>query len=50
MAHDKKRRGGALQLILTRGIGRAFADGSVAPDELEAFLERELDSAGLAVG
>ena len=47
MAHDKKRSGGRLRLVLSRGIGRAFLD-KVDPAELAAFLAAE--SARVAVG
>jgi 3-dehydroquinate synthase len=43
MRHDKKARNGGLPLILTRGIGRAFADDSVRADELTAFLDAQLN-------
>ncbi|MFL6863775.1 MAG: 3-dehydroquinate synthase [Allosphingosinicella sp.] len=42
MAADKKASGGRLSFILTRGIGEAFVDRTVAAAEAEAFLEREL--------
>jgi 3-dehydroquinate synthase len=42
MRHDKKARNGRLPLILTRGIGRAFADDNVRADELTAFLDAQL--------
>ena len=35
---DKKNSGGALALILTRGIGKAYLDRSVDPGRLAAFL------------
>ncbi len=38
MARDKKNDGGALALVLVRGIGRAFLDHSVEPHRLAAFL------------
>ena len=44
MAHDKKREGGRLRLVLTRGIGKAFVDDSVSLEEVEAFLDRQLRS------
>jgi len=50
MAHDKKRQGAGLRLVLVRGIGEAFVGDSVEPAEVEAFLEREAGSAGVAVG
>ena len=40
MAHDKKRQRGRLTLILARGIGHAFLERDVAPDELRTFLDR----------
>lgn len=49
MAHDKKREGGRMRLVLARAIGEAFLDDTVEPAEIEAFLERER-SAGFAVG
>jgi 3-dehydroquinate synthase len=49
MAHDKKREGGRMRLVLARGIGDTFLDDTVGPAEIEAFLERER-SAGLGVG
>ncbi|HWT13794.1 MAG TPA: 3-dehydroquinate synthase [Allosphingosinicella sp.] len=49
MAHDKKRRHGLLRLVLARGIGEAFVEEGVEPAQVEAFLERELSSAGLPV-
>jgi 3-dehydroquinate synthase len=42
MAQDKKKSGGRVPFILARGIGAAFVDQSVALEEVEAFLEREL--------
>jgi 3-dehydroquinate synthase len=42
MAHDKKRDSGGLSLVLVRGIGKAFLDRTVAPEDIEAFLDREL--------
>lgn len=50
MAHDKKRLGDRLRLVLARRIGEVFLDDSVTAGELQAFLEREMDSSGLAVG
>ena len=50
MLHDKKRRGGAMRMILTRGIGEAFVDDDVEASEVEAFLTREQRSAAVAVG
>ncbi|MGA9583208.1 MAG: 3-dehydroquinate synthase [Allosphingosinicella sp.] len=42
MAGDKKSTGGRVSFILTRGIGKAFVDRSVALDDVENFLKREL--------
>ncbi|HET9640293.1 MAG TPA: 3-dehydroquinate synthase [Allosphingosinicella sp.] len=42
MAGDKKASGGRVAFVLTRGIGEAFVDRSVALGEVEEFLEREL--------
>jgi 3-dehydroquinate synthase len=42
MRSDKKREGGRLPFILARGIGEVFVDTSVEPDEVEAFLDRQL--------
>ena len=39
MRSDKKAEAGVLTLILARGIGQAFVDRSVTPDELAAFLD-----------
>ncbi len=39
---DKKASGGRVPFILVRGIGAAFVDKSVALEEVEAFLAREL--------
>ena len=38
IARDKKNKGSALTLIMTRGIGKAFVDRSVDPSRLAAFL------------
>jgi 3-dehydroquinate synthetase len=38
MARDKKNEGGALTLILARGIGRAFVERGVDRARLAAFL------------
>jgi 3-dehydroquinate synthase len=38
MARDKKVQGGRLRLVLLRGIGQAFADAEVEPEELLALL------------
>jgi 3-dehydroquinate synthase len=46
MKADKKASGGHLAFILARGIGEAFVDRSVALEEVEAFLARELSAAG----
>lgn len=40
MEHDKKRSGGRTTFILVSGIGRAFADPSVALSEVADFLNR----------
>jgi 3-dehydroquinate synthase len=42
MAHDKKAKDNKLPLILAKGIGRAYADDSVAPQILAAFLDDRL--------
>jgi 3-dehydroquinate synthase len=42
MAHDKKAAGGRMPFILSRGIGTAFVDGSVALAEAASFLDRQL--------
>jgi 3-dehydroquinate synthase len=44
MKADKKASGGRIPFILARGIGAAFVDHSVALEEVEAFLARELSS------
>ena len=41
MQSDKKRERGRLPFILARGIGSAFVDRSVEPDEVAAFLDRQ---------
>jgi len=41
MALDKKAKGGALTLILARGIGEAFVARGVDPQALRAFLKDE---------
>jgi len=41
IGQDKKVKQGRLNLILTRGIGRAFIANDVPPERLEAFLERQ---------
>ncbi|HYJ30012.1 MAG TPA: 3-dehydroquinate synthase [Allosphingosinicella sp.] len=40
MKSDKKSESGRLALILARGIGAAFVDRSVAPEDVAAFLDR----------
>lgn len=40
MLRDKKRRGGRLRFILSRGIGTAFVDSGVEPGEVNDFLNR----------
>jgi 3-dehydroquinate synthase len=40
MTSDKKRENGRLPFILARGIGAAFVDWEVEPDEVERFLDR----------
>ncbi len=42
MAGDKKRSGGRLPFVLTRGIGKAFVDTSVEIEDVAAFLARSL--------
>lgn len=42
MAHDKKRSGGRLPLILVRKIGEAFIEQDVKPEEIARFLDRQL--------
>jgi 3-dehydroquinate synthase len=39
MLSDKKASGGALTLILARGIGAAFVERGVEPEEVTTFLE-----------
>ena len=39
MMHDKKKTGGRLPFILTRGIGQAYVDKDVALADVEAFLD-----------
>ncbi len=41
MMHDKKKKGGRIAFILTRGIGRAYVDKSVEMAEVEEFLDRQ---------
>jgi 3-dehydroquinate synthase len=41
MMHDKKMKGGTLPFILSRGIGAAFVDKSVALADVAAFLDAE---------
>jgi len=43
MAHDKKNEGGALTLILARGIGRAFVQKAAPQGAMAAFLAAELE-------
>lgn len=43
MALDKKASGGRVTFVLTRGIGEAFVDRSVELEEVERFLEREME-------
>lgn len=40
MAHDKKKSGGRVSFILSRGIGQAFADKGVELAEVAEFLDR----------
>ncbi|MBL8551519.1 MAG: 3-dehydroquinate synthase [Hyphomonadaceae bacterium] len=42
MAHDKKAEAGKLNLILARGIGRAFVQKDAPEDAVRALLQREL--------
>lgn len=42
MDHDKKNEGGALTLILARGIGKAFIQKAVSRERLHALLQQEL--------
>jgi 3-dehydroquinate synthase len=42
MKGDKKASGGRIPFILARGIGKAFVDDSVALEEVETFLARQL--------
>lgn len=42
MAQDKKVSGGALAMVLTRGIGQAFVERDVDPARLLAFLSDEM--------
>jgi 3-dehydroquinate synthase len=44
MAGDKKASGGRVAFVLTRGIGEAYVDRSVELREVEAFLERMIQS------
>lgn len=41
MLHDKKRSGGTLPFILSRGIGQAFVDKSVALEKVAEFLDAQ---------
>ena len=45
MAGDKKAEAGKLTFILTRGLGQAFVQKSVADETLRAFLKQELSPA-----
>ena len=38
MAHDKKARGGAITLVLARGIGDAFTTRNISSDDIRALL------------
>jgi 3-dehydroquinate synthase len=40
MMHDKKKQGGRLPFILTRGIGAAFVDTQVELSQVQQFLDR----------
>jgi 3-dehydroquinate synthase len=40
MRTDKKNEGGALRLVLTRGIGEAFLSDGVPGEAVAGFLER----------
>ncbi len=42
MGQDKKVREGRLTFILARGIGEAFVTRDVAPEQVLAFLDREI--------
>jgi 3-dehydroquinate synthase len=42
IAQDKKISGGALAMVLTRGIGQAFVERGVDPARLQAFLTDEM--------
>ena len=42
MAQDKKVRAGQLTLILTQGIGKAFATRDVAAATVRDFLARQI--------
>jgi 3-dehydroquinate synthase len=44
MGQDKKVRGGALTLILVRGIGNAFITRDVAAQTVQDFLTRQIDA------
>jgi len=41
MAQDKKAEGGALTLVLARGLGQAFVAKAVDAERLRAFLVEE---------
>ncbi len=45
---DKKASGGRVPFILVRGIGEAFVDKTVALEEVQAFLARELSASPAA--
>ena len=45
MAKDKKALGGKPTFRLVRGIGEAFVSGNVSPQQVRAFLEREVEAA-----
>jgi 3-dehydroquinate synthase len=40
MASDKKKAGGKVAFILSRGIGQAYVDRSVDMADVAAFLDR----------
>jgi 3-dehydroquinate synthase len=41
MAHDKKREGGAVPLLLARGIGQTFLARGIDLSEVAAFLDAD---------
>lgn len=45
MLHDKKAQNGRLTFILARGIGKAFVERSVTPDQVADFLDRQREPA-----